>query len=132
MYKTLFALAIGSFLGGLLRWQLGLKFNTVFSSIPLGTLYANFIAAFVIGIAIGVFNSFPSLSPEWKIFLITGFCGGLSTFSSFSAEALTLITEEKYMTSCLHILAHVVGSIFLVFVGLSSVNFIKRIIHLSV
>ena len=91
MFKAMFAIALGSAVGGLLRWALGLRLNAVFESVPLGTLSANVIAGYVVGLAMAFFAQAPGLSPEWRLLIITGFCGGLSTFSTFSAEVVGLL-----------------------------------------
>ena len=75
MWKSVLAIAIGSALGALLRWQLGDKLNSLFPAIPPGTLTANLIGAYIIGLAIAFFATFPAISPEWRLLIITGFCG---------------------------------------------------------
>ncbi len=96
MWKPILAIALGSTLGGLLRWGLGLKLNNLFPDMPPGTLVANLIAGYVVGVAIAFFAQAPNLSPEWRLLIITGFCGGLSTFSTFSAEIVSLLQRGLY------------------------------------
>ena len=86
MYWSILAVAIGGALGSLFRWVLGFRLNGIFSGVPLGTLAANLIAGYVIGVAVAGFARAPQLAPEWRLFVITGLMGGLSTFSTFSAE----------------------------------------------
>ena len=76
-------------MGALLRWQLGVRLNTAFTAMPPGTLMANLIGGYIIGLAIAYFAQAPEIAPEWRLFIITGFCGGLTTFSTFSAEVVT-------------------------------------------
>ena len=84
MYYPLISIALGSILGAWLRWLIGLKLNPIFPAIPLGTVTVNFIGGFIIGFAISYFSQ-SALSPNYKLFVITGFCGALTTFSTFSA-----------------------------------------------
>jgi CrcB protein len=86
MWKSVLAVAVGSALGALLRWSLGMKLNGLLPGVPPGTLAANLIGAFVIGAALAWIAASPGISPEWRLLITTGFCGGLTTFSTFSAE----------------------------------------------
>lgn len=86
MLKSLIVIAVGASLGAWLRWLLGMKLNALFPTIPPGTVVANMVGGYIIGLAIAFFAASPTLSPEWRLLLITGFCGGLTTFSTFSAE----------------------------------------------
>ena len=85
MWKSIFAISLGAALGALLRWQLGARLNSIFPTLPPGTLMANLIGGYIIGLAVAYFAYAPDISPEWRLFIITGFCGGLTTFSTFSA-----------------------------------------------
>ncbi len=89
MWKSILAIALGAALGALLRWLLGLKLNAFFPTMPPGTLAANLIGGYVVGLAIAFFTALPGLAPEWRLLVVTGFCGGLTTFSTFSAEVAT-------------------------------------------
>ena len=91
--KSVLVISVGAALGALLRWQLNIKLNNLFPTIPPGTLVANLIGAYVIGLAIAFFASFSAISPEWRLLVITGFCGGLTTFSTFSAELAMLLQQ---------------------------------------
>ena len=95
MWKSILAVAIGATLGALLRWQLGTRLNSIFPTIPPGTLAANLIGAYVVGLGIAFFATFSAISPEWRLLVITGFCGGLTTFSTFSAEIATLLQQGQ-------------------------------------
>ena len=96
MIKPVLAISIGAALGALLRWALGLKLNAILEVIPFGTVAANLLAAYVIGLATAYFATTSNLSPEWKLLIITGFCGGLSTFSTFSMEIVNLLPPGYY------------------------------------
>ena len=84
-------MAAGATLGAWLRWGLGLWLNTLHTRVALGTLVANLGGGFIIGMAVAFFSSHPGLSPAWRLFVVTGFLGGLTTFSSFSAESMLLL-----------------------------------------
>jgi CrcB protein len=103
MYYPLLSIALGSVLGAWLRWFLGLKLNPIFPNIPFGTVTVNFVGGFIIGFAISYFSQ-SSLSPNYKLFVITGFCGALTTFSTFSAEIITLLQSGKLGYACAAIL----------------------------
>jgi CrcB protein len=91
MWRSLAAVAVGGALGCIFRWSLAVLFNRYFPASPPGTLAANLIGCYVIGVAIAFFAASPTFSSEWRLFIITGFCGGLTTFSTFSAEVVLLL-----------------------------------------
>jgi len=105
------AVGLGAAFGAWLRWGLGVLLNAVHSYLPLGTLAANLGGGFLIGIAVAFFGEHASLSPEWRLFAITGFMGGLTTFSTFSAEAMLLLQRGQYLWAFGHTALHLVGSI---------------------
>lgn len=115
MYYSLLSIALGSVLGAWLRWGIGLKFNQVFENIPFGTVLVNLTGAFIIGFAVAFFSN-SSLSPNYKLFVVTGFCGALTTFSTFSLEVVELLQNGKIDYAIFTIVIHVVGS--LIFTGL--------------
>ncbi|KFB69922.1 fluoride efflux transporter CrcB [Candidatus Accumulibacter vicinus] len=121
MWKSILAIAVGAALGALLRWQLGIRLNALFPTIPPGTLVANLIGAYVIGLAIAFFASFSALSPEWRLLVITGFCGGLTTFSTFSAELVTLLLQGRVLSALGIVAAHVVGSVLMTIAGMATI-----------
>ena len=121
MWKSIFAIALGAVLGALLRWQLGLKLNALFPTIPPGTLAANLIGGYVIGLALAFFAALPGLAPEWRLLVVTGFCGGLTTFSTFSAEIATLLQHGRLSWALGSVMAHVVGSVLMTFAGIATV-----------
>ncbi|BBE08961.1 chromosome condensation membrane protein [Mycoavidus cysteinexigens] len=125
MWKAVAALALGSTLGALLRWGLGLKLNSILPTLPLGTLSANWIAGYVVGIALAYFAQAPNLAPEWRLLIITGFCGGLSTFSTFSAEVVTLLQQGRLGWAISSIGVHVAGSLIMTLAGIASWHWVK-------
>jgi CrcB protein len=117
---SLASIAVGATLGAWLRWGLSLWLNARLATLPLGTLAANLIGAYLIGLAVGFFNDWPQLSPEWRLLAITGFLGGLTTFSTFSAEAVALLQQRDYLAVMLHTGMHLLGSIALCIAGLAT------------
>jgi CrcB protein len=122
MWKSVLAIALGAALGALLRWQMGLRLNALFPTIPPGTLAANLIGGYVIGLAIALFAALPNLSPEWRLLLITGFCGGLTTFSTFAAELTTLLQQGRPGWALASVAIHVIGSVAMTFAGMATVS----------
>lgn len=126
MIYSIAAIVVGAGFGALLRWFLGLKFNTVYPAIPMGTLGANLFGAYLIGIAIAFFSINTTLSAEWRLFIITGFLGGLTTFSTFSAEIVTAIQEGRFSHAAMGTLLHVGGSLVMTFLGIASMMYIQN------
>lgn len=114
------AVGLGAAFGAWLRWGLGLWLNSLHTMLPLGTLLANLLGGYIIGVAMAFFSDFPHLSPEWRLFVITGFLGGLTTFSTFSGEAMGLLHKGNYIWAAGHSLLHLSGSILLCFAGFAS------------
>ena len=125
MWKSVMAIAVGSALGALLRWQLGDKLNNVFPTLPPGTLAANLIGAYVVGLCVAFFATYPAISPEWRLLLITGFCGGLTTFSTFSAEVTVLLQQGRISWALGAVAAHVAGSVAMTFAGIGTIFLLK-------
>jgi fluoride exporter len=121
MWKSVVAISLGAALGALLRWVLGTKLNSLFPTVPPGTLAANLIGGYVIGVAIAYFAWFSTLAPEWRLLVITGFCGGLTTFSTFSAELVTLLREGQLLWALAATALHVIGSVLMTFAGIGTV-----------
>ena len=127
MIKTILAISCGASFGALFRWYLGLKLNSIYPDLPMGTLSANLLGGYLIGFFIAFFATNTALSPEWKLFIITGFLGGLTTFSTFSAEIITLMQSAKYMTAAFGAALHLGGSLFMTFAGIGTYWFVARI-----
>lgn len=96
MLQLLLAVFIGGGTGSVARWLLSMRFNPLHQAIPLGTLTANLIGAFIIGIGFAWFSRMTNIDPVWKVLITTGFCGGLTTFSTFSAEVVFLLQEGRF------------------------------------
>ncbi|MHC8361171.1 fluoride efflux transporter CrcB [Pseudomonas sp. LS2P72] len=122
--KSALVIAIGASLGAWLRWLLGIKLNALFPTIPPGTVVANMVGGYIIGLVLAFLAASPSLSPEWCLLIITGFCGGLTTFSTFSAETVALIQEGRLLWAFGSISLHVVGSLVMTAAGLLSYQMI--------
>lgn len=126
MWKPILAISLGAALGALLRWQLGLKLNSLLPTLPPGTLAANLIGGYVIGLAVAYFAQAPGIAPEWRLFIITGFCGGLTTFSTFSAEIVALLQEGRLSWAMGEIAIHVTGSLVMTLAGLATWQLFKH------
>ena len=125
MWRGILAIAVGGGLGALLRWWLGLTLNAYFPTIPPGTLAANLIGGYVVGVAVAFFATYSAIAPEWRLFVITGFCGGLTTFSTFSAEVVTLMQQGRALWALGAAGAHLLGSIVMTFAGIGTVVWIR-------
>lgn len=121
---SVFAICCGASLGALGRWGLSLWLNT-HGPIPLGTLVANLIGGYLIGVAIGVFEAVPALHPAWRLGLITGLLGALTTFSSFSAEVVLMLRDARYGTALATAAVHLFGSLALTVAGLRTVMLLR-------
>ncbi len=126
MWKPTLVISLGAALGALLRWQLGLKLNNFFPSLPPGTLAANLIGGYIIGLAVAYFAQAPDIAPEWRLLIITGFCGGLTTFSTFSAEVVTLLQDGRLPLAMSAIATHVAGSLAMTLAGLATWQLVKQ------
>ncbi|MEL7940881.1 MULTISPECIES: fluoride efflux transporter CrcB [Pseudomonas] len=124
MWKPVLAIALGAAIGALLRWYLGLKLNSLMPTVPPGTLAANLIGGYIIGLAVAYFASAQGIAPEWRLLIITGFCGGLTTFSTFSAEVVTLLQEGRLAWAMGAIVVHVSGSLAMTLLGLFTGNWL--------
>jgi CrcB protein len=125
MLKSIVAISLGAGIGALLRWWLGTQLNSLFPTIPPGTLSANLIGGYVVGVAIAFFATFTAIAPEWRLFVITGFCGGLTTFSAFSAEVVTLLQQGRSLWACGAVAAHLFGSVLMTLAGIGTVNWLR-------
>jgi CrcB protein len=125
MWSPVLVISFGAAAGALLRWQLGVKMNSLLTLLPLGTLTANLIGGYIIGVAVAYLAEAPNLAPEWRLFIITGFCGGLTTFSTFSAEVVARIQQGQLSWAFATIAAHLIGSLIMTFAGIATVQLLK-------
>ena len=119
------AVGVGAALGAWLRWIFSVLFNATLPNLPMGTLIANLVGGYLIGVAAAFFIQHDGLSPEWRLLIITGFLGGLTTFSSFSSESVGLLTRGEYGWAGMHIAAHLAGSIVMTVLGIASYRAIQ-------
>jgi len=117
-WGSLLAVGGGAAIGAWLRWGLGLALNPLFPTLPLGTLAANLIGGLLMGLAMEVITRHSMLPPEVRLLVTTGFLGGLTTFSTFSAEITTLLTRGEWYWAVLGIVAHVAGSLVMTMIGI--------------
>src|SRR5690606_39063112 len=125
MRRTLAVIRSATALGAGLRWLPGITLAATLPTLPLGTLAANLIGGYLIGVAIAYFGNHPGLSPEWRLLIITGFLGRLTTFSTFSGDAVTLLQQGRALNAAMLISVHVVGSLLLTFLGMLSVTAVR-------
>lgn len=114
------AVGLGAAIGAWLRWAFGVWLGGLHAFVQMGTLAANLAGGYLIGIALGFFAAQPQLSPEWRLFVITGFLGGLTTFSSFSGESVTLLQRSEFGWALLHTALHLAGSLLLCAAGFAT------------
>ncbi len=126
MLNAFFAVGIGATFGAWLRWGFGLWLNPALPELPLGTLAANLIGGYLIGLALAFFIQYPNLSPEWRLLIITGFLGGLTTFSTFSAETVTLLLRGQYAWGMGIIAAHLGGSLLMTVLGIQTFKWLHH------
>lgn len=119
------AVGAGAAGGAWLRWWLGILFNPLFPTLPLGTVAANLTGGYLMGMAMAIFAEHPGLPPEVRLLLATGFLGGLTTFSTFSAETVTLFLRAQYGWGTVIIALHVAGSLAMTLLGIWTVRFLK-------
>jgi len=125
MWKAVVAISIGASLGALLRWWLAMRLNGLFPAIPPGTLAANLIGGYIIGVAVAFFGLYAQIPPEWRLLVITGFCGGLTTFSTFSAEIVTLLQQGRALWALAGAAVHLFGSLVATLAGIGTVVWIN-------
>ncbi|HEX8963092.1 MAG TPA: fluoride efflux transporter CrcB [Rhodocyclaceae bacterium] len=121
-FYSALAVFVGAGFGALLRWSLSMALNPVFPTIPLGTLASNLIGGLLVGVAAAYFSHNTSLPPEARLLAITGFLGGLTTFSTFSAEVVTLLVRSEYLWALVSAALHLLGSLLMTAVGMMAVN----------
>ena len=126
MILSVLAIGIGAAFGAVLRWVLGTQLNALFPFLPPGTLAANLLGGYLIGVAIAFFAAVPALAPEWRLLVITGFLGGLTTFSTFSAEVVSQIMEGRFTWAAGAVVVHVAGSLGMTLLGIGTVAVLRH------
>ena len=120
------AVGAGAALGAWMRWGLSIALNHVVPNLPLGTLASNLIGGYLVGVAIEALVHHSVLTPEWRLFIITGFLGSLTTFSTFSAETVSLLARQQYVWTLALVAAHLAGSLALTGLGIMTVRAFAR------
>lgn len=122
---AILSVGVGAALGAWLRWAFGTWLNPIFPTLPIGTLMANLLGGYMVGFAVAYFRDRAGLPPEAQLFVITGFLGGLTTFSTFSAEAVNLLLRTQYVWAAAHIAVHLTGSLFMTVLGMFTLKWLK-------
>jgi CrcB protein len=126
MFHSILAVSAGAAAGAVSRWLLGLALNSLFPPIPLGTLAANLVGGYCIGLCMSFFAFAPSLAPEWRLFVVTGFLGALTTFSTFSAEVVALLQQGRCGMAAGAAALHLFGSLAMTFLGIASFALLRQ------
>ena len=126
MLHAALAVGVGAALGAWLRWGLGVGLNRLFPALPPGTLVANLLGGYLIGVAVAALAQAPQLAPEWRLFIITGFLGGLTTFSTFSAEVVHALQQGRTGWALATVGGHVLGSVGMTLLGMATVALLRR------
>ena len=129
MFQSIILVSTGAAIGASLRWGLGLWLNSLFSTLAFGTLVANFIGCFLMGILVAAFWLFPQFSSEWRLFLVTGFLGALTTFSSFSGEVIERFFKEEWVNGLFVLASHLVGCLIFTVLGIYFFRLISLLFH---
>lgn len=122
MLKSLLAVIVGGSAGCVIRWVLSMRLNTLWPDLPPGTLLVNLLGGLIIGAALAFFLHQPQLDPAWKLLITTGLCGGMTTFSTFSAEVYALLQAQNYLWAAASVAIHVVGSLLMTAAGFALVT----------
>jgi len=125
-FQSFLAVGAGASLGAWLRWWLGMAINPVFPTLPMGTLAANLLGGYLVGLAVAFFSEHTSLPPEARLFVITGFMGGLTTFSTFSAEVVALLARAEYLWGFAAASVHLFGSLAMTALGILTFKLLER------
>ena len=126
LLQSVLVLSLGAALGAVSRWLLALGLNGLFPSLPPGTLAANLIGGYLVGVAVAFFAQHPDMPPEWRLLVITGFLGGLTTFSTFSAEVTHMLQQGRLLWAGATVSMHVIGSLALTLAGMATVEALKK------
>jgi CrcB protein len=127
MFNSVALISAGAALGAVTRWLLGVALNGLFPAIPPGTLVANLVGGYLVGVAMEAFSAPLGMAPELRLLVITGFLGGLTTFSTFSAEVARLLQQGRVLLAGAEITAHVLGSVALTILGIATVMALRRL-----
>jgi CrcB protein len=125
MLASIGAICAGASLGALLRWLLAVKLNPLLPALPLGTLAANLAGGYLVGIAVALFAQYPGASPAVRLFVVTGFLGGFTTFSTFSAEVVSQLHQGHASWALATAAAHLAGSLLLTALGMATVGWLR-------
>lgn len=125
MYRSILVISIGASAGALLRWWFGLILNGLFPTVPPGTLAANLVGGYLVGLAIAFFATYAAIAPEWRLLVITGFCGGLTTFSTFSVEIVTLLQQGRVAWALGAAATHLAGSVLATLAGIGTLAWLR-------
>ncbi len=126
MWPAILAVSLGAALGALLRWGLSAGLNHLLPTLPPGTLAANLVGGYLVGLAMAFIAQTPDLPPEWRLFIITGFLGGLTTFSTFSAEVIGLLQQGRLGWAAAVVGSHVLGSLAMTVAGFATWALLRR------
>lgn len=119
-------IGLGAAIGAWCRWGLGIVFNTVWPNLPLGTLIANLSGGFMMGLVLGFIGLGSIENPSLRLFITTGFLGGLTTFSAFTGESLTLLQKHEYSLAAIHVSSHVLGALLMAAIGFAFIQYLKN------
>ncbi|OMQ25526.1 fluoride efflux transporter CrcB [Serratia oryzae] len=125
MLSSLLAVFIGGGLGSVLRWMVSMKMNPLHQHIPLGTLSVNLVGGFIIGLALALFTRMTHLDATWKLLITTGFCGGLTTFSTFSVEVVYLLQDGRLVWAIVNMLLNLAGSLAMTLLAFMLVSWLS-------
>ncbi len=129
MIPSIVAISLGAAAGAVSRWLLGLALNSLFPPIPPGTLAANLLGAYLMGLALGFFAFWPEAGAQLRLLVVTGFLGSLTTFSTFSAEVTGLLQQGRFSLACLAVAMHLGGSLFMTFLGMGTFALARQIVR---
>ncbi|CAM3573427.1 fluoride efflux transporter CrcB [Rahnella victoriana] len=122
MFSTLLAVFIGGGIGSVVRWYVSLKMNGISPVLPAGTLTVNLVGAFIIGLGIAIFTRLTHIDPVWKLLITTGFCGGLTTFSTFSLEVVYMLQDGRFGAALLNMALNLAGSLVMTLLAFALVS----------